>query len=329
MLKKLRQLMQNDDASLNDQVSLHRLAELEAQLAAAAEKIKVLTAKLETQSNQPHTSPDTIPSTPEIDIFCAASAPHDEWAQKLATGMMQMLTRAATTEVIGGVVHEINNPLQVIMGRTQIARMGEKQKESLEIIESQAMRIATITRGLQGFAQRSTKVRPVDITEIINGILDLVKTQFVKRNIQIEKSIETIPSFPGDPTIFQQIILSSLLGAKRRIGYNGSIRITARMGKKNGIFLEINDSAPMIDEQIKNDVEKSFLEALNSPSAELHLGLVASFQLVRHLGGRAMLNGIPPQGNQLSFSVPMKVHKDVTFHAQSVSNTYASAQEEQ
>ena len=280
--------------------------------AATAARISELEARLSAiQENALEKAPPTVQSIAQSTPPTQLNSQHSN----VDNNLLKTISLAALTEVIGGVVHEINNPLQVIMGRTQIARMGKKTEESLEIIESQTMRIANLIRGLQSFASRDSKTEQIDISTTINAVMNLVKTQFYKRSIQIEVEIGKVSVFMGNPITFQQIVLSGMLSAKRRIEYNGQLKISVKSSEKNMLELEIRDSAPIMDEQLIRNIGKPFMEALEDPEAGDHYGLIASIEMVRHLGGAASLTATPPQGNMLKFNVPIGLHKDVNLYA--------------
>ncbi len=104
-------------------------------------------------------------------------------------------------EMSGGVAHEINNPLTVIMGFTRKIELAlasdqldsEDIKRSTEKITAMTERIAKIVRGLKTFAREASQdpFAPVSIRAIIEDSLDLCKERLV--NTGIELRIEDIP----------------------------------------------------------------------------------------------------------------------------------------
>ncbi|MEZ4766471.1 MAG: hypothetical protein R3C26_25750 [Calditrichia bacterium] len=84
------------------------------------------------------------------------------------------------------------------------------------------MRIANLIRGLQSFASRDSKTEQIDISTTINAVMNLVKTQFYKRSIQIEVEIGKVPVFMGNPITFQQIVLSGMLAPNGELSITGS-----------------------------------------------------------------------------------------------------------
>ncbi len=89
-------------------------------------------------------------------------------------------------EMAGGIAHEINNPLSIIVGKsTQIKRQlktgnTEKIVEDINLIESTAKRIAAIIKGLKAFSRNAEKdeMQKVLVPALIKDILELSAQRF-------------------------------------------------------------------------------------------------------------------------------------------------------
>ena len=77
-------------------------------------------------------------------------------------------------EMAGAVCHEINQPLQVVMGQTEILKIvSEKEtslQKNLEVIISQVVNMAKITRKLMNITKYETK------PYIAGNIIDIEKS---------------------------------------------------------------------------------------------------------------------------------------------------------
>lgn len=104
-------------------------------------------------------------------------------------------------EMSGGVAHEINNPLTIIMGFTRKIDLAlaagrldpEDLKRSTEKITNMTERIAKIVRGLKTFAREASHdpFQPSAIRQIVDDSLDLCKERLV--NAGIELMVDEIP----------------------------------------------------------------------------------------------------------------------------------------
>lgn len=116
--------------------------------------------------------------------------------------------------------HEINNPLLVILGRSEmiLAEMdpSNPQARDLEIIRSETERIANIVRNLLSFA-RATKpgvLSPVDVNEVIARTLDLVRTQQGENQVNvITRLAGNLPPVYADSNELQQIYTNIAINA--------------------------------------------------------------------------------------------------------------------
>ncbi len=227
---------------------------------------------------------------------------------------MQMAKMAAAGEIAGGVAHEINNPLQVIMGRVQIAKMGKSTLENLDIIEAQAKRIAVIVRGFRALARSETQSTKevVNIQKIINDLIELIQGQFYKQNIQIEANVaEDLPILWGDATHIQQLLLNFILSAKKRIEQSGTIRILVKRENKRDLLLEIFDSGSILSKETRQKISESVTGAAIQDVNDSCLTLAVSAQMVRSIGGKVKIQSNSSNGNKIFITLPILDQKTV------------------
>lgn len=222
--------------------------------------------------------------------------------------LLRTVKMAAVSEVSSGVAHEINNPLQVIMGRVQLAKLGKSPEQNLDVIEKQALRIADIVRALQSLTRNA--VAPgremVDVRSILNEIVALVQGQFHKRSIQINLNIAAdLPIFWGDSVYIQQILLNFILNAKKRINQKGIVTISARAEEKKQILFEISDSGPTLSKDTIEKLKRPFTDTEQETEADLDIGLIASVQMIRAINGVVEIEPEKPQGNRIVFILPI------------------------
>jgi signal transduction histidine kinase len=221
--------------------------------------------------------------------------------------MMRILRLATVGELAGGFAHEINNPLQIIMGNVQMARMGHKLEKSLEVIEKQSVRIANIVRGLVNMVQQNQESTSelFEINPLIVNTVNLIHGQLEKREIAVELDLKNkIPAMQGSSIYFQQILLNFILHAKMQIGRIGSIHISTRVEEDEWIVLKINDTGvPMPSEYIEKVIDP-FSELENSQ--EVNLGLTVSVQMVQEKGGTVQFQPKKNTGNLITIKIPIE-----------------------
>jgi len=247
--------------------------------------------------------------------------------ENLQVILMQMARMAAAGEIAGGVAHEINNPLQVILGRVQIAKMGKLTVKNLDVIEAQAKRIAAIVRGFQALARGGTQSAKemVDVKKIIDDLIELVQGQFYKRNIQIETEIANdLPVIWGDVTHFQQLFLNFILSAKKRIEHDGTIQISVKRENKRDLLLEIFDSGSILSKETRQKISESFTGTTIQYVKDGCLTLAISAQMVRSIGGKVEVQSNSPAGNLVIITLPVPEQKDVVNGSKAKQHSNAS-----
>jgi PAS domain S-box-containing protein len=103
-------------------------------------------------------------------------------------------------EMAGGIAHEINNPLAIIIGKiSQLKRKLDSQPneelkkeiESLTVIESTAKRIAAIIKGLSSFSRNAEndKMERVEVLTLIVDTLELSRERFRFNSVDLKLDI--------------------------------------------------------------------------------------------------------------------------------------------
>jgi signal transduction histidine kinase len=236
-------------------------------------------------------------------LFKKLNQTHDA-LKKSQAKLMQTVKMATIGELAGGIAHEINNPLQIILGNIQIAMMGYKFEDSLKVIESQAMRIANIVRGLLSMARQNTTTKSefIELNPLIMNTLNLVRGQIEKRGIKFEiKLNENLPMVQGSSVYFQQILLNFILHSKQQINQGGTIIIRSYQKEDDFIRIEIEDSGiPMPEEYIQKILDP-FADIDNV--SEMNLGLAVSVQMIRDIGGEVQINSGKDFGNRIKIKI--------------------------
>ncbi|MGH9410880.1 MAG: two-component system sensor histidine kinase NtrB, partial [Vicinamibacterales bacterium] len=137
---------------------------------------------------------------------------------------------SAVGELIAGVAHEINNPLQTIIGSVELLmddRTGSDRRD-LELVRHEAARAGQIVRNLLAFVRHGAPDRaPADLNQIIRATAAVREHHLRQVNIALELYLNTEPLmvFVNREEI-QQVVFNLLLNAEHAIGDEpGAIRI--------------------------------------------------------------------------------------------------------
>jgi PAS domain S-box-containing protein len=138
----------------------------------------------------------------------------------------------AVGKLAGGVAHDFNNQLSVIMGYADLLHQtitDKKQKHSIESILMAARRSADLTGKLLAFSRKGKYQRVfVNVSEILEDVTEILKRS-IGKNIRLTCSIFSQlyeKKVLGDPTQIQNAFLNICLNARDAMPDGGNLEIS-------------------------------------------------------------------------------------------------------
>lgn len=201
---------------------------------------------------------------------------------------------SAVGQLVAGVAHEINNPLQSIMGYAELLMSSDAKPEvrrDLDQIHVDAVRAAQIVRHLLSFARRSTLERSVaDLNEIVRSTLALRTFELRTASIEVRQHYgRELPMIAVNREEIQQVVLNLILNAEYAIRSAGRGTITVRTGMADSSpFIEVADDGPGVPAEVAGRVFEPFYTT--KPVGEgTGLGLSVCFGIAQAHGGALTL----------------------------------------
>ncbi len=201
----------------------------------------------------------------------------------------------------GGVAHEINTPLGIILGYTQLLMddiTDEEPLENLRIIEKQAKVCRKIVADLLGFSRHSHAVREdVDVNASLQEVVHLVEHAFFLNRIRIVSTLAAdLPPLVGDKERLKQVWLNLLNNAADAIGQDGTIAVQTRRGARgHGIEVSVADTGKGVEQAHLGKLFDPFFTT-KQVGKGTGLGLSVSFGIVKEHGGTiTALSPAPPE----------------------------------
>lgn len=205
--------------------------------------------------------------------------------------------QAAIGELSGGVAHEVNNPLQIILSRVQLMVAQQKRSgaedakllDGLALIENNVKRISRIIRALLGFASHNTIEAAGQLFSIAAAVQQacaLTRHQLDQRMIGIDIRVaEDLPEIFGNVGEIEQVFINLLLNAENAMssGGGGQLAVDAR---HEGDWLEIRfqDDGPGISPEHSDRIFEPFFTT-RADSGGTGLGLAVSYRIIENHGG--------------------------------------------
>lgn len=218
---------------------------------------------------------------------------------------------AAVGQLVSGVAHEINNPLQAILGFAELLQMQgdvpESVKGDLLLIQKESARACAIIRNLAMFARQQTgDAEPVHLVEVINAVAELRQRRLESEGIELRIEDRSNRYVLAVPAELQQVVLNFVVNAEQAIVLSGRQpgRITVRTrDEDDSVILEVEDTGPGVDPEHEAKLFQPFFTT-KSVGQGTGLGLSVSYGIVDSLGGRIGYRSAPAGGAVFYFELP-------------------------
>jgi PAS domain S-box-containing protein len=206
-------------------------------------------------------------------------------------------------KLAGGVAHEINTPLGIILGYSQLLQEdfpkdGQVHKD-LVVVEKQAKFCRKIVADLLDFShQTKSEKKEMCFNNSIMEVVQLVRHAFNLDNVLILTHLDDrLPIIYGNPEQLKQVWMNLMSNAIEAIGQNGVINIHTELDINDGtIAAWFSDSGTGI---ATNDLDSIFDPFFSTKPVGkgTGLGLSVSFGIIQDHGGS--ISAISPAPKRL------------------------------
>ncbi len=223
-------------------------------------------------------------------------------------------------EIVNMVAHDLKNPLQAILGYSQMAQMKIEEdspvKKSINIINDTAAAMRDIIDGLMGSAvmhagQIRLKKTRIDVGKLATTIVDAQRHSAVNKNQHLILSREEDCFIWGDRGCIRQVI-ENLVGNAVKFSPRGK-RITVkikRLEQEKRVRLIVRDEGPGFSQEDLKKMYKKFQRLSARPTggeSSTGLGLSIVKRLVLLHKGTINLESAPGQGTSFFVEFPFEM----------------------
>jgi signal transduction histidine kinase len=198
---------------------------------------------------------------------------------------------ASLETLAGGIAHEINNPLGIILGFTSLllekADPDSQLHQDLKKIERQGLNCKRIVDNLLNFTvHRGEKEGRVDLNSTITKLLTVVGPGLQAENIVWECSLAPdLPKGPGTVQKWQQVFLNLIQNSKEAMPSGGHLKIwTAYQENGRKILVGFKDSGQGIPEKNLGRIFDPFYTTKKTGRG-IGLGLSITYGIINEFGG--------------------------------------------
>ena len=219
---------------------------------------------------------------------------------------------AALGQLAGGIAHEINNPLGVILCyadllKSQLVDLPQGSKD-VGIIEKHAVNCQRIVADLLEFARgQETARQPTDLNSTIEEVVRIVEPQFRRQNCEIELDLEPgLPLVKIDANKMKQVYLNLVMNARQAINGRGLIRIgTRHLPEAGKVHLTFWDNGIGISPDIIDRIFDPFFSTKKTGEGT-GLGLSVSYGIVKDHGGDIQVESEPGRWTRFTIELPVE-----------------------
>lgn len=254
----------------------------------------------------------------------AATAQHDgarrlgeelaEANQALAAAQARLLeseSLARLGEMAAGAAHEMNNPLAVISGRSQLLSMtlaaGTKEQKAAQTIFEQSHRLSDLITSLRLFAEPpKPNKKPTDMNLLLDATLKRVQQdgQSTAEKLICLQIKSRLPMLTIDPEQVMQAIAELLMNAVQAAPRSGVYLIATFDAQRKLVVIQVVDDGAGMDSYTLDHAMDPFFSAKKA-GRRVGLGLPRARQLITAHGGKIELRSTVGQGTVATVTLPL------------------------
>lgn len=239
-----------------------------------------------------------------------------EEAQKRREEIAHMGRVATMGELSASLAHELNQPLTAILSNAQAALRFlagdtvdiDEIREILGDIVADDRRAGKVIDRLRSlFRKGDSKKQSVDVTELINDVISIIKIETSIRNVSIETKLQTgLAPVLGDKIQLHQVVINLIMNASEALteaeDHPGKIVISADMTDENMVIVSIQDNGTGLPE---NSITKLTQPFFTTKPEGMGMGLSINRTIIDAHMGRLWAENNSDGGATFNFTLPV------------------------
>jgi two-component system NtrC family sensor kinase len=235
---------------------------------------------------------------------------------------------ASLGQFVAGIAHEMNNPLQGVLGHLELlielTEAARPVRKELKQIYQDADRAAKIVRNLLVFTgSRRMARRRLQVDRVLTRVLASRRASLQRASIEVTR--EQAPDLPfvlGDPLLLQQALLNIVINAEHAIAESDGARRIALSSSADAsrerVSVIVRDSGPGIPADVLPRIFDPFFTT-KEVGKGTGLGLAITYGIVQEHGGTITASNPAGGGAEFRLDLPSaevggKVSSGPTVH---------------
>lgn len=236
---------------------------------------------------------------------------------KMEAQLVHSAKLAALGEMAAGVAHELNSPMTVVIGTSQmLAREfadDSIEAESLQDIINCGLRCKGIIQNLLTFARQDLEpMTSTDINKEVRKVLGLIRYQINRDQIRIIDRLDSeLPMVNANGPQIQQVLTNLLVNARDALNDSGRSKktitvssCTRQIDEQQWVEISVNDNGTGISQENLQRIFTPFFTSKES-SKGTGLGLSVSLGIAESHAGTIEVESILGKGSTFSLLLPI------------------------
>ena len=221
---------------------------------------------------------------------------------------------ASVGTLIGGVAHELNNPLHAIRNFAELMLMeprGADDQEALEVMRREAERAAKVVSDLRLIArdtqEKGGERTTVDLNDVVRHVLKLRRYSLQTGNVEIVEDLAVrLAPVLGNRGELEQVVLNLAVNAEQALhDTGGPRRLTLRTRRTAaGACVSVADTGRGIPPAYLERIFDPFFTT-KAPGEGTGLGLSLVHSIVAEHGGQIHVDSEPGKGTTFRVDLPL------------------------
>lgn len=208
----------------------------------------------------------------------------------------------------GGIAHDVNNQLAVILGQLHLCREGLSEEHSalvrIQRAEDALHRCAQTTKALLSFSHKSRpELRALDLNTLVQETATVLEHLLGGRIRLVLALAPNLPPIHGDGVQLEQVIINLSVNARDAMAEGGLLSLTTRLSEDGRVVFEVQDSGPGFSEAILPRLFEPFFTT-KAPGKGTGLGLAMVYAIVKAHHGQIQAENAPDGGALFRITLP-------------------------
>ncbi|MDM8549219.1 hybrid sensor histidine kinase/response regulator [Desulfobacterales bacterium HSG2] len=221
---------------------------------------------------------------------------------------------AAIGRYAAGIVHNLNNPLQVIMGNAQLLAMKHPDNRKIMSLRKAAAQMRKIIGTILSTSYRESRSEcmNIDLNEVLKDQMELLKASpFFKHRIRTEMRLRPLPTYHGIYAHFSQSIGNLIKNAVDAMHEKEKGVLSVSSSIEGGtIVIKISDTGRGISKEKMGKIFNPFfttkpLTAKDDRPTGTGLGLASSKEMIESYGGEILAESEVDKGTTFTVRLPI------------------------